>query len=132
MTYYSITLNARLAYSAPFSGDEVFATPDGAKQAATAFACHLMDTAIITFDDDGGGWSSRDVEWDAIIVEQEQETPSKQTRTRDPHLAISAIEGDKHYVTYARKNFPDEPAICADDVWEAHAEGHTFILEAKA
>lgn len=127
MTTFTVTLQARLAYTLEFSGDDVYTTMDGPEKRAKAYAERIAEEAVIMFDDEGDHWTSRDVEWSVIDVEKVQEP--EQTQTYDTTLALVAFKSGSYYVSIAHPDEPDEPVISEADIHGA--EGHLFIMEKK-
>lgn len=127
MTSFVVTLQARLAYTLEFSGDDVYTTMDGPEKRAKAYAERIAEEAVIMFDDEGDHWTSRDVDWSVINVEKVDEP--EQTQTYDTTLALVAFKSGSYYVSIAHPEAPDEPAISEADIQAAN--GHLFILEAR-
>jgi hypothetical protein len=127
MTAFVVTLQARLAYTLEFSGDDVYTTPNGPEERAKAYAERIAEEAVIMFDDDGGTWTSRDVEWSVVDIEAAHEP--EQTQTYDTTLALVAFKSGSYYVSIAHPDDPDEPVLSEADIHGA--EGHLFIMEKK-
>ena len=128
MTTFTVTMQARLAYTLEFSGDDVYTTMDGPEKRAKAYAERIAEEAVIMFDDDSDDyWTSRDVDWSVIDVEKVEEP--EQTQTYDKTLALVAFKSGSYYVSIAHPDKPDERVISEAEIQGAN--GHLFILEAK-
>ena len=127
MTTFTVTMQARLAYTLEFSGDDVYTTMDGPEKRAKAYAERIAEEAVIMFDDEGGTWTSRDVDWSVIDVEKVQEP--EQTQTYDTTLALVAFKSGSYFVSIAHPDDPDAPVTSEAEIQGAN--GHLFILEAK-
>lgn len=127
MTSFVVTLQARLAYTLEFSGDDVYTTMDGPEKRAKAYAERIAEKAVIMFDDEGDHWTSRDVDWSVINVEKVDEP--EQTQTYDTTLALVAFKSGSYFVSIAHPDDPDDPVTSEADIQAAN--GHLFILQAK-
>ena len=127
MTAFVVTLQARLAYEFEFSGFDVHSLPQAPDERAREYAERLAQGAVIMFDDGGGTWTSRDVEWSVVDIEAAHEP--EQTQTYDTTLALVAFKSGSYYVSIAHPDEPDEPVISEADIHGA--EGHLFIMEKK-
>lgn len=127
MTSFVVTLQARLAYTLEFSGDDVYTTMDGPEKRAKAYAERIAEEAVIMFDDEGDHWTSRDVDWSVINIEKVDEP--EQTQTYDTTLALVAFKSGSYFVSIAHPDDPDDPVTSEADIQAAN--GHLFILQAK-
>ena len=127
MTSFVVTLQARLAYTLEFSGDDVYTTMDGPEKRAKAYAERIAEEAVIMFDDEGDHWTSRDVDWSVINIEKVDEP--EETQTYDTTLALVAFKSGSYFVSVAHPDDPDDPVTSEADIQAAN--GHLFILQAK-
>ena len=126
MTSFVVTLQARLAYTLEFSGDDVYTTMDGPEKRAKAYAERIAEEAVIMFDDEGDHWTSRDVDWSVINIEKVDEP--EETQTYDTTLALVAFKSGSYFVSVAHPDDPDDPVTSEADIQAAN--GHLFILQA--